>query len=360
MGQRTPLYEQHGAANARMVEFAGYDMPIQYTGIREEHMAVRQSAGLFDLSHMGEVRFRGPDAEAALGQLIANDVRRLEPGQAQYAVMCNEKGGIVDDVLVYRNVDDYVVVVNAGCRTKDVAWMREHVTGDVEVVDESDDTALVAVQGPQAIAIVQPLADVDVAGLRPFRHMHGTVAGIRMVISRTGYTGEDGVELYCASSDAPSLWNTLLRDGASHGLIPVGLGARDTLRLEAGLRLYGQDMDETVDPFSCGIGWTVKMDGRDFMGSTALRAIDPSNPPRRFIGLALSGHAIARHEYPVAIDGAPSGEVTSGTFSFSLDHGIATAYVDAHVTEHSSITVDIRGNATPATLAPLPFYRRPK
>jgi aminomethyltransferase len=342
-----------------MVEFGGYDMPLQYSTIREEHIAVRTRCGLFDLSHMGEVRFGGDGALDVVQRLVTNDVARLEIGGALYGVMCNEAGGIVDDVVVYREAGGYMVVINAACRTKDVAWMGDHSEGST-FEDVSDDVALLAVQGPRAVALVNGMCTDDVAALRPFHATDSTVAGVPASVSRTGYTGEDGFELYVAAADAPGLWDALLAAGAGDGLIPCGLGARDTLRLEAGLRLYGQDMDDTTDPYSCALAWTVKLQKGDFIGSNALKELDPSHPPRRFVGITLEGRAIARHGQQVLVDGEPAGDVTSGTYSFTLDHSIATASLDGDVPPDAALTVDIRGTAAAATVVPLPFYRRPK
>ncbi len=359
MAARTPLYERHVAAGARMVEFGGFDMPLQYTTIRDEHIAVRTRCGLFDLSHMGEVRFSGDGALEAVQNLVTNDVSRLEVLGAQYAVMCNPDGGIVDDVVVYRDPGGYMTVINAACRAKDVEWMQAR-RGDAEFVDLSDDLALLAVQGPEAVALVSSLAADDVSDVRPFHFKDTDIAGVHGGVSRTGYTGEDGFELYVDAPDAVRLWDALLEAGAPKGLIPCGLGARDTLRLEAGLRLYGQDMDDHTDPYSCGLGWTVKPQKGEFIGSAALARLDPKHPPRRFAGITLEGRAIARHGQRVFADGKDVGEVTSGTYSFTLDHSIATVSVDGDLPIDADLSIDIRGTLTAAAVVPLPFYRRPK
>jgi aminomethyltransferase len=359
MAARTPLYEKHVAAGARMVEFGGFDMPLQYSTIREEHIAVRTRCGLFDLSHMGEVRFTGADALEVVQHLVTNDVSRLEVGSALYSVMCNEQGGIVDDVVVYRDPEGYMVVINAACRAKDVAWMRAHSAG-ATLADLSDDLALLAVQGPRAVSVVSGMTDDDVTGVRPFRFVDTSVAGVHAAVSRTGYTGEDGFELYVDAPDAAGLWDALLEAGSSEGIVPCGLGARDTLRLEAGLRLYGQDMDDSTDPYSCALGWTVKLHKGEFIGSSALAAIDPSKPPHRFVGIELQGRAIARHGQRVLAAGRDAGEVTSGTYSFTLDHSIATASIDGDAPADADLTIDIRGTLAAAAVVPLPFYRRPK
>jgi glycine cleavage system T protein (aminomethyltransferase) len=360
MAARTPLFERHTARGARMVEFGGYEMPLQYTSIRDEHLAVRTAAGLFDLSHMGEVQLSGPGAEAAVQRLIANDAGRIQPGGALYAVMCNERGGIVDDVVVYRDEDGFMVVVNASCRSKDVAWMSSHGGEAAALEDISDRCALLAVQGPRAVDLVASLTDTPVAELKPFHATFATVAGVAARVSRTGYTGEDGFELYVLDNVAAGLWDRLLEHGEPMGLLPCGLGARDTLRLEAGLRLYGQDMDEDTDPYSCGLGWTVKLEKGDFIGAAALRDLDPRNPPRRFAGLRLPGRTIARHGHPVTDGSRVVGEVTSGTFSFTLGCGIATASLDGQVDDAVPLFVDIRGSEVAAERTPLPFYRRRK
>ena len=342
-----------------MVEFAGYEMPLQYSSIRDEHVAVRTRAGLFDLSHMGEVRLTGDGALRTLQGLVTNDAGRLEPGAAVYSVMCNERGGIVDDVVAYRDPGGYLIVVNAACRAKDVAWMREHLDG-AELQDLSESLALLAVQGPRAVELVQRLTAATVTDLPSFHFVDTEVAGVHAAVSRTGYTGEDGFELYVDAPAAPGLWDTILDAGRDVGLLPCGLGARDTLRLEAGLRLYGQDMDDHTDPYSCALGWTVKLDKGDFIGAAALRELDPKHPRHRFAGLRLPERAIARHGNDVYAGGRMAGHVTSGTFSFTLGYGIATASIDPDVDATAPLSVDIRGNAVAAERVPLPFYRRPK
>jgi aminomethyltransferase len=340
-----------------MVEFAGYEMPLRYSSIRDEHVAVRARAGLFDLSHMGEVRLHGEGAEATLQRLVANDVSSLPLGRALYTVICNDDAGIVDDWIVYRVEDGFLIVVNASRRQADLEWMRARLLPGTELHDESDETALLAIQGPEAVGIVQTLTSSDLSALRPFASALGRVAGVECRISRTGYTGEDGLELYCGADPAPGLWDALLEAGAGRGLLPAGLGARDTLRLEAGLRLYGQDMDESIDPYSCGLGWTVRLGKGEFIGSARLRELDPDSPPRRFVGLALGARQIPRHGMTVRSGGEAVGEVTSGGFSFSLGHGIATAYVASHLAE-APLSVDLRGETVPARHVSLPFYHR--
>ncbi len=370
MGRHTQLYDRHVAAGARMVDFAGYDMPLQYSGIRQEHVAVRERAGIFDVSHMGEVTVNGPGAPDFVQRLVTNDVRRLAPNQLLYSVMCNERGGIVDDVIVMRGNRDnhFIIVVNASTREKDVAWIHEQAGSDVEVTDISDELALIAVQGPRAADILEPLARMDEDGpglreLRPFFATSLSLAGVtdaqRQRISRTGYTGEDGFEIYIDSERAGQVWDAIIEAGAAHGLLPAGLGARDTLRLEAGLRLYGQDMDDDTDPYSVGLGWTVKLDKGDFIGAGALRELG-GTPPRRFVGLRLSPRTIARHGQTVLQDGREVGVVTSGTYGFTVGTAVATASVDPGFDRDGDVAVDIRGNVAAAEIVPLPFYRRPK
>jgi len=353
-----------------MVDFAGYDMPLQYSGIRDEHVAVRERAGIFDVSHMGEVTVNGPGASDFVQRLVTNDVSRLAPNQLLYSVMCNERGGIVDDVIVLRGTRDnhFIIVVNASTREKDVAWMHEHAGSDVEVNDISDELALIAVQGPRAADVLEPLARIDEGGprlreLRPFFATGLSFAGVTdsrvQRISRTGYTGEDGFEIYIDSQRAGQVWDAIIEAGAAHGLVPAGLGARDTLRLEAGLRLYGQDMDDDTDPYSVGLGWTVKLDKGDFIGGAGLRALRES-PPRRFVGLRLGPRSIARHGQAVLQDGHEVGVVTSGTFGFTVGTPVATASVRPDFNRDDDVAVDIRGTATTAEVVPLPFYKRPK
>jgi aminomethyltransferase len=370
MGRHTPLYDRHLAAGARMVDFAGYDMPLQYTGIRDEHVAVRERAGIFDVSHMGEVTVSGPGATDFVQRLVTNDVGRLVPNQLLYSVMCNQRGGIVDDVIVMRGAEDdhFIIVVNASTREKDVAWMQENAGSNVEVTDRSDQLALIAVQGPRAADILEPLIRVDEGSsalreLRPFFATGVSIAGVTdsqfQRISRTGYTGEDGFEIYIDSDRAGQVWDAIVESGTAHGLVLAGLGARDTLRLEAGLRLYGQDMDDGTDPYSVGLGWTVKLDKGDFIGAEALRGLRES-PPRRFIGLRLGPRSIARHGQTVLQDGREVGVVTSGTFGFTVGTAVATASVLPEFQPDDDVAVDIRGSSAAAQVVPLPFYKRPK
>jgi aminomethyltransferase len=359
MPQRTPLYDIHVRAGARMVEFAGWDMPVQYAGLLEEHEAVRTRAGLFDVSHMGEVVFRGPKALESLGRLFTNDLRRVADGQAQYGCVCRESGGIVDDVVIYRrSATDLLVCVNAGNRAKDYEWLRDH-GGGADVANESDEWAQVALQGPLAQAILQPLTGLDLAAVKPFRFAEGEVAGVACTVARTGYTGEDGFELFCRPDRAAGLWDALLHAGAPQGLVPAGLGARDTLRLEMAYRLYGSDMDDTTTPLEAGLAWVVKFEKGDFLGREAMQRQKASGLPRKLVGFVLTDPGIARHGHDVVRDGAKVGVVTSGTRSPSLRTSIGLAYVPpALAAEGSTFSVDIRGRPAAARVVKTPFYAR--
>ena len=352
--RRTPLYEEHKALGARLVDFAGWEMPVQYEGIKAEHEAVRTRAGLFDVSHMGEVIFRGPQAEEAVQRLVTRDVSRLTVGQAGYAAVCYESGGTVDDVLVYRTPDDFLIVVNASNREKDVQHFREN-TGDLdmEVVDESDEWALLALQGPEAVGLLQPFTETDLSAIKYYRYEVGEVEGAYAVISRTGYTGEDGFELFVRSDDAPALWRRLIEAGAA----PVGLGARDTLRLEAGMCLYGNELDAETTPLEAGIGFAVHLDKEsEFIGQQALRREQEEGLRKRLVGFKVEGRGIARHDYPVTVDGETVGSVTSGTLSPTLNEAIGLALVAPGVEDRFEVV--IRSRTVPVRAVSLPFYKR--
>jgi aminomethyltransferase len=354
--RRTPLYEEHKALGARLVDFAGWEMPVQYEGIKAEHEAVRTRVGLFDVSHMGEVVFRGPQAEEAVQRLVTRDVSRLAVGQAGYAAVCYESGGTVDDVLVYRTQDDFLIVVNASNREKDVEHFKEN-TGDldVEVVDDSDRWALLALQGPEAAALLQTFTETDLSSIKYYRYEVGEVEGAYAVISRTGYTGEDGFELFVRSDDAPDLWRRLIEAGAA----PVGLGARDTLRLEAGMCLYGNELDAETTPLEAGIGFAVHLDKEsEFIGQQALRREQEEGLRKKLVGFKVEGRGIARHDYPVTVDGETVGSVTSGTLSPTLNEAIGLALVAPGVEDRFEVA--IRNRTVSARAVPLPFYKREK
>jgi aminomethyltransferase len=359
MSRRTPLYETHVRAGARLVEFAGWEMPVQYAGILAEHEAVRTRVGLFDVSHMGEVVFRGPRALEALNRVFTNDLSKIADGQAQYGCLCRESGGIVDDVVVYRrSAEDLLVCVNAGNRAKDFEWLAGHA-GGADVKNESDDWAQLALQGPLAAQLLQRLAKVDLSQLRSYRFTSGEVAGVACLVARTGYTGEDGFELFCPAADGPRLWSALVEAGGPERIVPCGLGARDSLRLEMAYRLYGSDMDDSTTPLEAGLAWVVKLDKGDFVGRDALRRQREQGVARKLVGFTLTDAGIPRHGYPVLQDGRKVGEVTSGTRSPTLEIPIGLAYVPtALAAEGSSFAVEIRGRAAAARVVKTPFYVR--
>ncbi len=352
--RRTPLFEEHRALGARLVPFAGWEMPVQYEGIKAEHEAVRTHAGLFDVSHMGEVVVKGPQAEEAVQRLVTRDVSRLAAGQAGYAAVCLPGGGTVDDVLVYRTPDDFLIVVNASNREGDLAHFREHTRDlDVEVVDESDDWALLALQGPEAANILRSFTETDLSRIGYYRYEIGEVGGSYAVISRTGYTGEDGFELYVRPDDAPEVWRRLVEAGAA----PTGLGARDTLRLEAGMCLYGNELDRETTPLEAGIGFAVHLDKPvDFVGREALRRGKEAGLEKKLVGFEVEGRGIARHGHEVRVGGETVGEVTSGTLSPTLNRAIGLALVRPDVED--SFEVVIREKAVAARAVGLPFYKR--
>lgn len=355
MLKHTPLYDRHCALGARMVPFAGWEMPVQYSGVIDEVRAVRGSAGLFDVSHMGELAIEGPAALAWLNGLTTNDVARLQPGRAQYSLLCAEDGGILDDILVYQLADEkYLMVVNASNTDADREWLEKHRVAGVTIDDVSDETSLLAVQGPSSPELVQSLADVDLTALRRFRFAEGTAAGVACLIARTGYTGEDGFELFTREDPSP-LWSALLESGVAR---PCGLGARDVLRLEAGNVLYGHEIGVEVNPLVVGLDWVVKPAKGPFIGREAIEAVREAGPPYRLVGLESRSRAIPRQGYPILRDGEPVGEVTSGTFSPTLEKPIGLGFVPTPASEPgTAIAVEIRGRAEPAVVVSLPFYR---
>jgi aminomethyltransferase len=360
MALRTPLFDAHVRLGARMVEFAGWDMPVQYSGLLEEHAAVRTAVGLFDVSHMGEVVFRGPRALSALQAAFTNDLARAADGQAQYGCLCRESGGIVDDVVVYRRAaDDLLVCVNAANRKKDAEWLAAHA-GGADVRDESDAWAQLALQGPRAAGLLQRLTDAPLSGLGTYRFVQARVLGRPCLLARTGYTGEDGFELFCRPEDAVALWDGLLAAGGPEGILPCGLGCRDTLRLEMAYRLYGADMDDETTPLEAGLAWVVKLDKGDFVGRAALARQREAGLSRKLVGFRLTAPGIARHGHPVVRDGKTVGVVTSGTRSPSLGISIGLAYLPpALAAEDSTFEVEIRGKPVAAAVVRTPFYTHP-
>jgi aminomethyltransferase len=350
--KRTPLHARHVEAGAKLVPFAGWEMPVQYAGIREEHLAVRRDVGVFDVSHMGQIETRGPQALAFLQRLLSNDVSAIPVGGAQYAVLCREDGGVLDDLFTYRLGDDrYLTVTNAANHAKDLAWFERHARDfDVEVVDAAPRYAMLAVQGPHARELVARLASAELPAR--FRAAELEIAGRPALVCGTGYTGEDGVELLVAPDDAEAVWDAVVAGGAA----PCGLGARDTLRLEVCFHLYGNDLSETRGPIEAGLGWCCKED-TDFIGADAVRAVREAGPAERLVAFVLTGPGIARQGNPVVAPGP--GEVTSGTLSPCLGVGIGMAYLPAeHAEPGTAIEIDVRGKVRPARVERKPLYRR--
>jgi aminomethyltransferase len=361
--KRTPLFEAHVELGARMVPFGGWHMPVQYkTGIVKEHKAVRGEVGIFDVSHMGQGALVGDRAGEAVQRLITNDAGKLDhDGAALYTVMCLENGGIVDDCIVYRrSATDYLIVLNASNIDKDLAWIRGNVGDMVDVRDESEQTGLLAVQGPKAVALVDGLSDAALADIERFHFANAEVAGVPCMVARTGYTGEDGFEIGCPAGDARKVWDAVLAAGAT----PVGLGARDTLRLEARLSLYGNDIDETTTPYEAALGWVVKPAAGDFIGRDALVAQKEAGLTRKLVGFRIDVRGIARHGYAIVDRTRPEGDqqigtVTSGTTGITVGGAVGMGYVPIDIAKiGNTITIDCRGKDIEATLVKGPFYRR--
>ncbi|MBA3946636.1 MAG: glycine cleavage system aminomethyltransferase GcvT [Herpetosiphonaceae bacterium] len=359
--KRTPLYDRHTEMSAKMVEFGGWEMPVQYSGILEEHNATRTAAGLFDISHMGQVNVHGRDALAFLQHIATQDVATIGLGFANYALMCYPDGGIVDDIFIYNLADYYLVVVNASNTDKDVAWMQQHAVGfDVQLDNISPDTTMLALQGPKAETILARVAQPNVADLPFHGVMRGMLLGhIPTIIARTGYTGEDGFELFLSNDYAATVWDALLEEGHADGIRPIGLGARDSLRFEPKLALYGHEIHEAINPYEAGLGWVVKLDKGPFIGSDALRAIKATGPQRKLVGLEMIGRGIARGGYPVAtVDGDQVGEVTTGMPAPTVGKNLALALVRADVAKlGNELDVLIRGKPIRARIIKTPFYQ---
>lgn len=341
-----------------MVDFGGWELPQQYTSIRDEHFAVRKVAGLFDISHMGRLVVEGAGAEAYLQHLLTNDLVPLGAGHAIYTLMCKEDGGVIDDLVVYRETKDrFLVVVNAANREKDSAWMRKHMAEDVSLKDHTLDVSLIAFQGPKAHELL-PRGSTETEDIPYFGFRPGKVAGVSGLISRTGYTGEDGFELFIDSKEITKVWDAILAEGKAAGVLPAGLGARDATRLEAALRLYGNDMDETVNPYEAGLGWTVKLGKGEFIGRDALAAVKQDGPKRTLIGFKTEPGNIPRHGAAVSHAGRRVGVVTSGTHSFFLGYPVALAMLEVpSFRVGEKIAVEVRGRQAPAQVVKLPFYR---
>jgi len=359
--KRTPIYETHRALGARMVDFGGWEMPVQYSGILEEHRAVRTAAGLFDVSHMGEFEFRGPGAQNFLQYLTANDVSRLKVGHAQYSMLLNDQGGTIDDIILYRLGDeDYLMVVNAGNIDKD--WRHVNTAArqapGVSVANRSDDYALFALQGPNAARIMGLLTDDPVTGLPYYGVMPANVGGLDTIVARTGYTGEDGFEVFVDAGMAVALWENLLAEGELHGLLPAGLGARDTLRLEASMPLYDHELDEETSPLEAGLGRFVAREGT-YIGSEPIRRQRAEGLKKKLVMLEMVDRGIPRQDYEVQVDGQTIGRVTSGSYAPFLEKNIAMAYVTPTVAAVGrQVAVVIRGRPSQARIVKRPFYTR--
>jgi aminomethyltransferase len=376
MERKTHLYDCHVKAEGKIVPFAGYLLPVQYeTGVITEHMAVRTAAGLFDVSHMGEVLLKGKDALRSVQRLVSNDCGHMYDGQVKYSPMCNESGGVVDDLLVYqKNAEEYLIVINAANRFKDVEWMKAHLVGEVEFEDISDEISQLALQGPRSKEILCKLVEEEELPVKYYSFRDKvSVAGISCLISRTGYTGEDGYELYCSNEDAVGLWRILLEAGnynpdtnrrkegttEDYMIIPCGLGARDTLRLEAAMPLYGHEMDDTISPIETGLGFAVKLEKEDFIGKDGL--IARGEPKKTRVGLNITGRGIAREACPVYLNNEQIGITTSGTHCPYLGRPVAMAIVDiAHSELGTQVEVEVRGRRITAEVTALPFYKRAK
>lgn len=360
--KKTPYSDFHIAAGAKMVPFAGYLMPVQYSGIIAEHKAVRNSVGLFDLSHMGEFEVSGKGAKSFLQSVTTNDVSALEVGQVQYTCMTYEDGGIIDDLLIYRLESDYLLVVNAANIEKDFDWLSQHLTetGDVKLVNRSEELSLLAIQGPQAQALLEELTDLDLDGLEYYRCVCDEVAGRDVLFSRTGYTGEDGFEFYIPVEDGEFFWKAFVKAGKKYDLALIGLGARDSLRLEMKMALYGNDIDQTTNPYEAGLGWVVKLDAGRFVGSEILEKIKKEKPARRLVSLVLDGKAFPRAGYKIFDGSEEIGVVTSGTMSPSLGVPIALGYVPRRLSKPGNhVEIEIRGKRFGAAVVKPPFYKKP-
>ncbi len=360
MLKRTPFYNLHTSLGAKIVEFAGFEMPVQYSSIIEEHIAVRRSVGVFDVTHMGEFYVRGNDALNFLQKVTINDAARLKLGRVQYSAMCYENGGIIDDLLIYRMDNQYMMVVNASNLKKDFDWLLSQKFGDVEIENVSDTTALLAVQGPKSLATLQKLTKEDLSKVEYYTFTRNLLSGIPMIISRTGYTGELGFELYFDANveTAKNVWDTIFDAGKEFGIQPVGLGARDTLRLEMGFCLYGNEIDQTTHPLEAGLGWITKLSKKDFNGRNAILKAKEEGLKRKLVGFTLPDRTIARHGYEITRNGNVVGYVTSGTFSPTLKKAIGIGYVSAELANVGNVvSVLVRNKEIPATIVTMPFIK---
>ncbi len=360
--KRTSFYNIHKELNAKLIPFAGFDMPVQYRSIIDETLAVRKSVGVFDVSHMGEIEIYGADALGFIQKVTTNDASKLTTGKVQYSAMCYNDGGIVDDMLVYNFGTHYMLVVNASKKDKDFDWLKENLFGDVKLVDRSDDIALIAVQGPNSLMTLQKLTDVNLSDMKYYTFTSGKLADVEMIISRTGYTGELGFELYLTSEIAlaEKVWNAIFEAGKEFNIEPIGLAARDTLRLEMGFCLYGNDIDQSTNPLEAGLGWITKLDKGNFNGRDVLLQIKSEGLKRRLVGFEVEDKkALPRKGYEIFLNGNPVGIVTSGTFSPTLDAGIGLGFVDANDSEPGTqINIKIRNQEAKAKIVKLPFVNK--
>ena len=345
-----------------MVPFGGWNMPVQYAPILDEARRVRSKVGLFDLCHMGRFTFEGPDAEALLQKVLTNDLSKIKPGVIRYALICKEDGTVIDDVLVYRDPDspqDFFLVVNAANRDKDMDWIVSHAGDfDCKITDRSDELAMLALQGPRSLDTLQKVCDADLSSLGYYKWIHGSVLGVPSSISRTGYTGEDGFEIYFPAEKAEEFWDALLEAGTEFGIAPIGLGARDALRLEAGMSLYGHEIDESIHPLEAGLSWAVRL-GQDFIGRDALARIKEEGMSRKLVGLLCEGRRVPRQGYDIASEGQRVGFICSGTWSVVKDAPIATGYLPTGLAEAGThVDVMVKDKVIPAEVVPLPFYKR--
>ncbi|MBT3181876.1 MAG: glycine cleavage system aminomethyltransferase GcvT [Deltaproteobacteria bacterium] len=361
MAKHTPLYDEHVKLGGRMVDFADWEMPVQYTGVIDEHKAVRSAAGLFDVSHMGQIEICGKDAEAYVQYLTTNDAKKIIDGKAQYSILCNERGTVVDDVIVYRFTNErYILVVNASNVEKDFNWIKEHERGEIEINDISDSYALIAFQGPKSISILQEFTDIDLDSIETYNFREGMLADkANCIIAKTGYTGEEGVEIFSQPADAPAIWQTLLERGMPQGVRPAGLGARDTLRLEMKYSLYGHEIDDETTPLEAGLSWVVKLDTTDdFIGKQALIEFKEKGATRKLVGFKMIDKGIPRQGYPIITNDKANGIVTSGTMSPSLGEAIGIGFVPKDNGKIGmEFSIDIRGRSRKAEVVKTPFYK---
>lgn len=362
--KQTPLFEEYQKHGAKTIDFGGWDLPVQFSSIKEEHEAVRTKVGLFDVSHMGEIEVKGKDSLAYLQKMMTNDVSLLKNGATQYTAMCYENGGTVDDLLIYKKSDEhYLLVVNASNTEKDFNWLNEHIFGEVEVVNISDDIGQVAIQGPLAEAVLQKLTNTNLSDIKNFKFQDDVeIAGKKTLVSRTGYTGEDGFEVYCQAEDTAAIWNAILEAGEPEGILPCGLGARDTLRFEANLVLYGQELSPDITPIEAGIGFAVKPNKEvDFIGKSVLKQQKEEGASRKLVGIEMIDKGIPRHGYGVYIGEEQVGEVTTGTQSPTLQKNIGLVLIKSeHAELGTDVEVQVRKKRLKAKVVATPFYKRPK